>query len=86
MIVALTEGPGRFQEEFNEITRELVGYDEERYQRTQKQLAGDVSELMLVSQQLVNDQQDNTNQEGRLLLIRSLLHKIWLKILSLVII
>jgi len=65
LIVAMAQGPSQFQDEFNKITKELVGDDEELYYRVQTELAPDVSEAMIASQQLISGQQVSANQEGR---------------------
>ena len=53
-MVALAQGPNQFQEEFNKITRELVGDNEELYQRVQNELAADVKEMKMAAEQLAN--------------------------------
>ena len=53
-MVALTEGPDRFQDVFNEIARELSKGDEEVYDRIQSESAGGVEEFKIASYKLVN--------------------------------
>lgn len=67
LMVAITEGPDRFQEEFNEIARELSKGDEELYDRIQSEAAGGVLEFKTASQKLVTGQplDDPTAQEAR---------------------
>ena len=65
LIVAMAQGPSQFQDEFNKITQELVGDDEELYQRVQTEFATDISEAMTASQQLISGQQVSVNPEGR---------------------
>ena len=63
--MAMAEGPSQFQYEFNKIAREMVGEDEELYQRVQNELAGDVSEAMIASQLLASGHELTANQEVR---------------------
>lgn len=66
-MVALTEGPDRFQDEFNEIARELSQGNEELYERIQLETAGGVQEFKVASLKLVNGQPLDapTAQEAR---------------------
>ena len=53
-MVALTEGPDRFQDVFNDIARELSKGDDEVYDRIQSESAGGVEEFKIASYKLVN--------------------------------
>ena len=65
LIVAMAQGPNQLQDEFNKIAKELVGDNEELYQRVQTEFATDISEAMTASQQLISGQQVSVNPEGR---------------------
>lgn len=56
LLVAITEGPGRFQDEFNKIARELSKGDEEVYDRIQFESAVELEQFKMDSQKLVSGQ------------------------------
>jgi hypothetical protein len=70
MLVAITEGPVRFQDEFNEIVREMSLGDEELYGRIQSEFVDQVEQFKIDSQKLVNGEQLDipTDPESRKIL------------------
>jgi hypothetical protein len=70
LLVAITEGPVRFQDEFNDIVREMSQGDEELYDRIQSEFFDQVEQFKIDSQKLVNGEQLDipTDPESRKIL------------------